>query len=98
MPGNREVDRAAVQFGAFNLNGSGDEDVDGDREEPETRAQPPQHSPVAHPRASLPPAPQQPASVPETFPTPKQSAGLPAATHATGRFSRLLHIPPLTLN
>ena len=45
MPGNREVDRAAVQFGAFNLNGSGDEDVDGDREEPETRAQPPQHSP-----------------------------------------------------
>ena len=47
MPGNREVDRAAVQFGAFNLNGSGDEDVDGEREEPETRAQPPQHSPVA---------------------------------------------------
>lgn len=32
MPGNREVDRAAVQFGAFNLNGSGEEDVDGDRE------------------------------------------------------------------
>lgn len=86
MPGNREVDRAAVQFGAFNLNGSGDEDVDGDREEPETRAQPPQHSPVAHPRASLPPAPQQAASVPETFPTPKQSAGLPAATHPTGKF------------
>jgi hypothetical protein len=88
MPGNREVDRAAVQFGAFNLNGSGDEDVDGEREEAETRAQPPQHSPIA-PRATLPPvpAPQQPAaSVPETFPTPKQSAGLPAAaTHPTGK-------------
>ncbi|EHK99225.1 putative CUE domain-containing protein [Glarea lozoyensis 74030] len=79
MPGNREVDRAAVQFGAFNLNGSGDEDVDGDREEPETRGQPPQHSPVA-PRASLPPATAtpQPAAIPE--PAPKQpSAGLPAA-------------------
>ncbi|TVY18451.1 CUE domain-containing protein [Lachnellula arida] len=77
MPGNREVDRAAVQFGAFNLNGSGEEDVDGDREEPETRGQPPQHSPVP-PRASLPPAP-----VSETLPTPKQPAGLPAASHPT---------------
>jgi hypothetical protein len=85
MPGNREVDRAAVQFGAFNLNGSGDEDVDGEREEAETRAQPPQHSPVA-PRASLPPAPQQPVSVPDAYPTPKQSAGLPAATHPAGKF------------
>ena len=83
MPGNREVDRAAVQFGAFSLNGSGDEDVDGEREEPETRAQPPQHSPVA-PRATLPPAPQQPVSAAESFPTPKQSAGLPAASHPTG--------------
>ncbi|PMD64039.1 uncharacterized protein K444DRAFT_641123 [Hyaloscypha bicolor E] len=81
MPGNREVDRAAVQFGAFNLNGSGDEDVDGDREEAETRAQPPQHSPVA-PRAALPPAPQQPATVTEAFPTTKPSAGLPS-THPT---------------
>ena len=77
MPGNREVDRAAVQFGAFSLNGNGDEDVDGEREEPETRAQPPQHSPVA-PRAALPPAPVTAA---ESFPTPKQSAGLPATTH-----------------
>ena len=85
MPGNREVDRAAVQFGAFNLNGSGEEDVDGDREEPETRGQPPQHSPVA-PRASLPPVPQ-PTSVPETFPTPKQSAGLPVASHPSGKYS-----------
>jgi hypothetical protein len=84
MPGNREVDRAAVQFGAFNLSGSGDEDVDGEREEPETRTQPPQHSPVA-PRAALPPAPQQPVSAAESFPTPKQSAGLPAASHPTGK-------------
>ncbi|PBP24652.1 hypothetical protein BUE80_DR004513 [Diplocarpon rosae] len=82
MPGNREVDRTAVQFGAFNLNGSGEEDVDGDREEAETRAQPPQHSPVA-PRAALPPAPPQPAVIPESLPTPKQQAGLPAATHPT---------------
>jgi hypothetical protein len=82
MPGNREVDRAAVQFGAFNLNDTGEDDVDGEREEAETRAQPPQHSPVA-PRASLPPAPQQQVAAPEAFPTPKQSAGLPAATHPT---------------
>jgi hypothetical protein len=79
MPGNREVDRAAVQFGAFNL-GAGEEDVDGDREEAETRAQPPQHSPVA-PRASLPPAPQQAS---ESLPTPKQAPGLPAASQPTG--------------
>ncbi|EKD15759.1 uncharacterized protein L3040_003116 [Drepanopeziza brunnea f. sp. 'multigermtubi'] len=82
MPGNREVDRTAVQFGAFNLNGSGDEDVDGDREEAETRAQPPQHSPVA-PRAALPPVLAQAAPVPESLPTAKQSSGLPAATHPT---------------
>ena len=81
MPGNRELDRAAVQFGAFNLNGSGEEDVDGEREEPETRAQPPQHSPVA-PRAALPPAQHQ-VTAAESFPTPKQSAGLPAASHPT---------------
>lgn len=84
MPGNREVDRAAVQFGAFNI-GSSEEDVDGEREEPETRTQPPQHSPVA-PRAALPPAPQQVAApVPETLPTPKQAPGLPAATHPIGK-------------
>jgi hypothetical protein len=84
MPGNREVDRAAVQFGAFSLNGNGDEDVDGDREEPETRTQPPQHSPVAHPRASLPPAPSQPAGLGERATTPpglKEAPGLPAPTH-----------------
>jgi hypothetical protein len=84
MPGNREVDRAAVQFGAFSLNGSGEEDVDGDREEPETRAQPPQHSPVAHPRASLPPAPAQSSGLSDRVPSPpglKEATGLPAATH-----------------
>lgn len=92
MPGNREVERTAVQFGAFNL-GSGEEDVDGDREEAETRVQPPQHSPSA-PRASLPPAPQQStASAPETLPTPKQAPGLPAATHPIGKqcLSALFH-------
>ncbi|KAK1985025.1 hypothetical protein LZ30DRAFT_584917 [Colletotrichum cereale] len=74
MPGNREVDRAAVQFGAFSLNE--DEDIDGDREEPETRTQPPADSPVAHPRTSLPPAPQQ-APVPEAIGTQKLAPGLP---------------------
>jgi hypothetical protein len=75
MPGNREVDRAAVQFGAFNLNGS-EEDIDGDREDPETRTQPPADSPVAHPRASLPPV-AQPASVPEGFPQKATASGPP---------------------
>lgn len=70
MPGNRDqVDRAAVQFGAFSLNGPIDDDVDGDREEPETRPQPPEDSPVAHPRTSLPPA--QPTPVPDAFPAQK---------------------------
>lgn len=84
MPGNREVDRAAVQFGAFNLNGTGEEDVDGDREEPETRAQPPQHSPVAHPRASLPPVPAQSSGLSDRIPSPpglKETTGLQSATH-----------------
>ncbi|WYZ42613.1 hypothetical protein EsH8_VI_000312 [Colletotrichum jinshuiense] len=76
MPGNREVDRAAVQFGAFSLNE--DDDIDGDREEPETRTQPPADSPVAHPRTSLPPAPQQ-APVPEAIGTQKPAPGLPPA-------------------
>ncbi|KAI1840587.1 hypothetical protein JX266_013191 [Neoarthrinium moseri] len=80
LPGNREVDRAAVQFGAFSLNGTED-DIDGDREEAETRAQPPSDSPI-QPRASLPPvaqAPQQ-APVPDAFPTAnaqKPAAALP---------------------
>ncbi|KAJ4148362.1 hypothetical protein LMH87_002837 [Akanthomyces muscarius] len=67
MPGNREVDRAAVQFGAFNL-GDGDEDVDGEREDAETRGQPPADSPVAQPRTSLPPPVAQPSAAPESFP------------------------------
>ncbi|KAK1755871.1 hypothetical protein QBC47DRAFT_402035 [Echria macrotheca] len=76
MPGNRDqVDRAAVQFGAFSLNGPIDDDIDGDREEPETRVQPPEDSPVAHPRTSLPPP--QPAPVPEAFPAQKPAASLP---------------------
>ena len=75
MPGNREVDRAAVQFGAFNLGDDAEEDVDGDREEAETRAQP-EHSPVSHPRASLPPAP---AAASEGLPQPKEPQGLPSA-------------------
>lgn len=74
MPGNREVDRAAVQFGAFNL-GGGEEDVDGDREEPETRAQPPADSPISHPRTSLPPVAQPGASA-------------EAAQRATGQYLR----------
>ncbi|SCN75101.1 uncharacterized protein FFM5_01151 [Fusarium fujikuroi] len=75
MPGNREVDRAAVQFGAFSLNG--DEDIDGDREEPETRAQPPADSPITHPRTSLPPATQ--AAVPDSFAQKPASTVAPIA-------------------
>ncbi|KAH0541408.1 hypothetical protein FGG08_004098 [Glutinoglossum americanum] len=86
MPGNHAVDRAAVQFGSLGLNGADDSDVDEDREEAETRTQPPQHSPAAHPVASLPPAPQHQPITPiqtavETVPTPRQAPGLPAAPH-----------------
>lgn len=77
MPGNRAVDSTAVQFGAFNLGGA-DEDIDGDREDPETRAQPPADSPVSHPRASLPPVAQA-GSVSEQKPAPAgPSAAAPA--------------------
>ena len=82
MPGKHAVDRAAVQFGSMGLNGTTEDvDVDSDREDAETRAQPPQHSPIA-PRAALPPAPQQQAfsSQPQTndpLPTPRQAPGLP---------------------
>ena len=85
MPGKHAVDRAAVQFGSMGLNGtSEDVDVDSDREEAETRAQPPQHSPIA-PRAALPPAPIPSAfaSQPTTsdpLPTPRQAPGLPPPT------------------
>ncbi|KAF2872213.1 hypothetical protein BDV95DRAFT_38868 [Massariosphaeria phaeospora] len=84
MPGNHAVDRAAVQFGSLGLGGDLDADsldVDEDREDAETRTQPPQHSPVAQPRAALPPAPRQaaPTEMPiqESIPTPKQAPGLP---------------------
>jgi len=82
MPGKHAVDRAAVQFGSMGLNGTPEDlDVDSDREEAETRAQPPQHSPIA-PRASLPPAAQAqglPSHSPagEALPTPRQAPGLP---------------------
>ncbi|KAJ2903329.1 hypothetical protein MKZ38_010080 [Zalerion maritima] len=71
MPGHREVDRATVQFGAFSLVDA-EEDVDEDREDAETRAQPPADSPVAHPRASLPPAQLAPTS--DTFSASKPTA------------------------
>ncbi|MCJ1329701.1 hypothetical protein MMC10_006381 [Thelotrema lepadinum] len=74
MPGNHAVDRAAVQFGSLGLGGSPEDlDVDDDREEPETRTQPPQHSPVA-PKAALPPVPQQPTEILRAAP------GLPPPT------------------
>ncbi|KAL4785670.1 hypothetical protein BJX76DRAFT_165039 [Aspergillus varians] len=82
MPGNHAVDRAAVQFGSMGLNGDAtDIDIDENREDAETRAQPPQHSPVA-PRASLPPstqaqAPQEVAAVSRPAP------GLPPVPQAT---------------
>ena len=58
MPGNHALDRTAVQFGSLGLNGEGPQDVDDDREDAETRAQP-QQSPVSQPRAALPPSLQQ---------------------------------------
>lgn len=79
MPGKHAVDRAAVQFGSMGLNGTTEDlDVDSDREEAETRAQPPQHSPIA-PRASLPPSSQAQSQSPadEALPTPRQAPGLP---------------------
>ncbi|KAF2828614.1 hypothetical protein CC86DRAFT_404516 [Ophiobolus disseminans] len=83
MPGNHAVDRAAVQFGSLGLGDASDLDIDEEREEAETREQPPQHSPVAQPRAALPPAPRQApqAAEPqqESHHTPKQAPGLPPA-------------------
>lgn len=82
MPGKHAVDRAAVQFGSMGLNGTTEDvDVDSDREDAETRTQPPQHSPIA-PRAALPPAPQQQGflsqpQMNDPLPTPRQAPGLP---------------------
>ncbi len=54
MPDNHAVSRAAMQFGSMKINGSPDDaGLEEDREEPETRTQLPDDSPVA-PRASLP--------------------------------------------
>ncbi|KAL5332153.1 hypothetical protein BJX70DRAFT_176654 [Aspergillus crustosus] len=82
MPGNHAVDRAAVQFGSMGLNGdAADIDIDEHREDTETRAQPPQHSPVA-PRASLPPASQT--QLPTEAPTVARPApGLPPVPQAS---------------
>lgn len=98
MPGNHAVDRTAVQFGSLGLSGEA-LDVDEDREEAETRTQPPQHSPVAQPRASLPPvARQQPAPaeapVPEAAPAIKAAPGLPPAPQQQQPFA---HQSPNTL-
>ncbi|KAL5001121.1 hypothetical protein BDV10DRAFT_160661 [Aspergillus recurvatus] len=82
MPGNHAVDRAAVQFGSMGLNGdAADVDIDENREDTETRAQPPQHSPVA-PRASLPPSTQAQAP-PEAAAVSRPAPGLPPVPQAT---------------
>jgi hypothetical protein len=83
MPENHAVSRAAMQFGSMNINGSPDEaGLDEDREEPETRTQLPDDSPVA-PRASLPPPPAQPTAQPqapiEQAPAARPAPGLPPA-------------------
>lgn len=99
MPGNREVDRTAVQFGAFNL-GAGDEDIDGEREDAETRGQPPADSPISHPRTSLPPASQS-SSVQETLQqkqtlpgqssrSPPSSTNVPISANLFPQFPQLL--------
>ncbi|KLU87328.1 hypothetical protein MAPG_06329 [Magnaporthiopsis poae ATCC 64411] len=94
MPGNREVDRATVQFGALNFSGL-EEDIDGDREEPETRTQPPDDSPVSHPRTSLPVA--QPAAVPDSFAAQKPvAAAVPVAAPPTGPAAGTSHQPLTT--
>jgi hypothetical protein len=80
MPANHAVDRAAVQFGSMGLNGNDSADIDEQREEAETRAQPPQHSPVA-PRAALPP-PTQSHSSAETPSVARPAPGLPPVPQA----------------
>jgi len=85
MPGNHGVDRAAVQFGSMGLGAENNPmDVEEDREEVETRAQPPQEPMQAQPKASLPPAPQQAAEQPvhESLHTPKPAPGLDMPSHA----------------
>lgn len=82
MPGKHAVDRAAVQFGSMGLGGEAEGnplDVDEDREEVETRAQPQQSPPPSQPRAALPPSlhSQPSASALGSIPTPKAAPGLP---------------------
>jgi len=88
MPNNHAVDRAAVQFGSMGLNGDNNPlDVEDDREEIETRAQPPQEPLQAQPKASLPPAPQHPVeqhTAQEPLPTPKPAPGLDMPSHIPG--------------
>lgn len=82
MPGNHAVDRTAVQFGSMGLNGDpADADIDKNREQAETRAQPPQHSPVA-PRASFPPSTQPQAST-ETPAVSRPAPGLPPVSQVS---------------
>ncbi|KAH8694938.1 hypothetical protein BGW36DRAFT_360659 [Talaromyces proteolyticus] len=81
MPANHAVDRAAVQFGSMGLNGNDAVDIDEQREDAETRTQPPQHSPVA-PRASLPPPTQAHPSA-ETPTVARPAPGLPPVPQAT---------------
>ena len=81
MPGEHAVDRAAVQFGSMGLGASEDAAANEEREEPETRTQMIDDSPVA-PRASLPPAPQgqtQTQAAPEVVSAPRPAPGLPPA-------------------
>lgn len=101
MPGNHAVDRAAVQFGSMGL--SGDEngkplDVDDEREDAETRTQPPQQSP-SQPRASLPTVNLQHSigadpPTQENFPTPKQASGFPAAIQPPVPSAAISQNPP----
>lgn len=88
MPGNHAVDRAAVQFGSMGLNGDNNPlDVEEDREEVETRAQPPQEPLQAQPKASLPPAPQHSVeqhTTQEAQPTTKPAPGLDMPSHMSG--------------
>lgn len=80
MPENHAISRAAMQFGSMNINGSPDgSGLDEDREEPQTRTQLLDDSPIA-PKASLPPPPvaqPQPAAEPALAARP--APGLPPA-------------------
>lgn len=82
LPKDHAVERTAVQFGSVGLGGDKPSDVDDEREDAETRTQPPQQSPAA-PRASLPPVQQAAAtqdSIRDTAATPKAAPGLPPAS------------------